>query len=93
MNEHPVEKAAALLGGYKALADRLGVSKSAVHQWKAEGRQVPPEHCPEIERLTLGAVRCEELNDKVDWAFVRRAGSQIPPYDEESVGGVPSPPK
>lgn len=71
MNLHPIERAAGFVGGYKALADQLGVTKSAVHQWKSSGRQVPPEHCPDIERLTNGAVTCEELNDKVDWAFVR----------------------
>lgn len=76
MNVHPIERAAGLLGGYKALADRLGVTKSAVHQWKGEGRQVPPEHCPDIERLTAGQVTCEQLNDKVDWAYLRNAGSQ-----------------
>lgn len=76
MNVHPIERAAGLLGGYKALADRLGVTKSAVHQWKGEGRQVPPEHCPDIERLTAGQVTCEQLNDKVDWAYLRKAGSQ-----------------
>lgn len=80
MNLHPIERAAGFVGGYKALADQLGVTKSAVHQWKSSGRQVPPEHCPDIERLTKGAVTCEELNEKVDWAFVRGgAESQTKP--------------
>lgn len=52
MSVHPVDDAAAKVGGFKALADRLGVSKSAVWQWKEEGRQVPIEHCWPIERET-----------------------------------------
>ncbi|MCY1530087.1 putative antitoxin of bacterial toxin-antitoxin system, YdaS/YdaT [compost metagenome] len=53
------------------MAKLLGVTKGAVHQWTDEGRQVPAEHCPAIERITGGQVTCEQLNDKVDWAFVR----------------------
>ena len=55
-------------GGLTALASALGISKGVVFQWKHRS-QVPPEYCPEIEKLT--GVRCEELNDKVDWAYLR----------------------
>ncbi|MGD9946208.1 MAG: transcriptional regulator [Burkholderiaceae bacterium] len=69
---HPIDRAASLLGITQAkLGALLGVSKAAVGQWKQEGRQVPPEHCPKIERLTQGRVRCEELNDRIDWAYLR----------------------
>lgn len=88
MNVHPIERAAGLLGGYKALADRLGVTKSAVHQWKGEGRQVPPEHCPDIERLTAGQVTCEQLNDKVDWAYLRNASVSQDAADSIVATGV-----
>lgn len=55
----------------QALAEKLGVTRAAVQQWKQEGRRVPADHCPEIEKLCEGAVRCEELNERVDWAFIR----------------------
>lgn len=56
------------------LARKLGVSPVLVHQWKKrgpEGRQVPAERCPEIEKATGGAVRCEDLRPDVDWAYLR----------------------
>jgi DNA-binding transcriptional regulator YdaS (Cro superfamily) len=40
-----------------------------VSQWKTTG--VPVEHCPRIERLTAGAVRCEEMRPEVDWGYLR----------------------
>jgi DNA-binding transcriptional regulator YdaS (Cro superfamily) len=56
--------------GLTGLARHLGVTKGVVYQWR-ERESVPPEYCPEIEKLMLGEVKCEELNDKVDWAFLR----------------------
>jgi DNA-binding transcriptional regulator YdaS (Cro superfamily) len=72
MDKHPLDLAAEIVGGSQAtLAAALGVTKSAVNQWKTEGRQVPAEHCPEIERLTEGAVRCEQLRPDVSWDVLR----------------------
>lgn len=51
----------------KAFAEALNVRYQVVQQWLVNG--VPAEHCPTIEKLT--GVRCEDLNEKVDWAFVR----------------------
>jgi len=84
MDRHPIEVASELLGGYEALALQLGVTKGAVHQWKAEGRRTPAEHCPKIERLCNGAVRCEELNDRVDWAFIRSHPAAAEPAKEDA---------
>ena len=69
--EHPVDRAAKVVGSKTALANALGVTKAAVGQWKDEGRRVPAEHCPSIERLTSGAVRCEELRPDVAWNVLR----------------------
>jgi DNA-binding transcriptional regulator YdaS (Cro superfamily) len=71
MEKHPIDRAAELLGSQVALAAALGVTKAAVNQWKDEGRRVPAEHCPAIERLTGGAVRCEDLRPDVEWGVVR----------------------
>lgn len=52
------------------------ITKGVVFQWKVRGR-VPADWCPEVEKLT--GVPCEELNDKVDWAYVRSNKSLEPP--------------
>lgn len=70
-NKHPIDKAAAVIGSKAALARALNVTKAAVGQWKAEGRNVPAEHCPDIERLT--GVTCEELRPDVNWSVLRQA--------------------
>ena len=73
MNEiHPIDRVLKLLEiTMEALGEKLGVTKGAVSQWKSEGRNVPASHCPEIEKLTSGQVKCEELNSDVDWAYLR----------------------
>jgi DNA-binding transcriptional regulator YdaS (Cro superfamily) len=79
--EHPLDRAikAADLT-VQGLAEKLGVTRAAVQQWKLEGRRVPAEHCPEIEKLCHSAVRCEELNERVDWAWLRSsAAEQVAP--------------
>jgi len=68
---HPVRRAAEHVGSLSALAARLGVTKSAVHQWMGDGRQVPAEHCPAIEEITGGSVKCEELRPDMAWSVLR----------------------
>jgi len=60
-------------GGASSLARHFGISPVSVYEWIASG-QVPAERCPEIERITDGQVKCEELNSRVDWAYLRRTG-------------------
>ncbi len=71
--DHPLRRAARYAGSFEALARILGVTKGAVWQWLDDGRKVPAEHCPAIERATDGAVRCEELRPDIDWAVLRRS--------------------
>ncbi len=59
-----------------ALAEFLGVTQSAVSQWIERGI-VPAEHCPRIEKHFNGEIRCEDLNNKVDWAYLRAASQPI----------------
>jgi DNA-binding transcriptional regulator YdaS (Cro superfamily) len=66
-----IARACAYVDGQAKLAERLHVSPSAVNQWVNGTRPIPAIHCPEIEKLCDGTVCCEELNDKVDWAYVR----------------------
>ncbi|BCF96603.1 hypothetical protein PPGU19_011720 [Paraburkholderia sp. PGU19] len=69
MNKHPVALAASAVGGYKALADILGVTKGAVHQWMAADRRVPIEHCTPIEQATGGVVTRQMLRPD-DWQSI-----------------------
>lgn len=76
-----IDRAVEHFGSLSAMARALGLSSYQVIQaWKAAGR-VPAEHCPRIERLSEGAVRCEDLNDRVDWAYVRSSPTESPDID------------
>lgn len=75
--EEAFEKAIAQIGSMQLLADHLGITKGAVSQWKLDGRRIPAEHCPLIERLTAGFVRCEDLRPDVDWAYLRSTATPI----------------
>lgn len=68
-----IGKACAIFGSQLALAENLGVTPGVVSQWVKGARPVPPRHCPKIERLTDGVVRCEELCPDVDWGLIRNA--------------------
>ena len=59
------------------LARSIGVSAVLVSQWKTMSRPIPAERCPEIEKATGGAVRCEELRPDVDWAYLRNSQKQV----------------
>lgn len=74
---NPLDRAISAAGSINKLAVVLGVSKGAVWQWNLPGRQVPAEHCPAIERITGGDVRCEELRPDVDWGYLRNATSAV----------------
>ena len=65
-----LKEAIARAGGAVLVASWLGVTRSAIYDFIRRGK-VPPEHCPVIEKNSNGAVRCEELNDSVDWAYIR----------------------
>lgn len=69
-------KAIKLLGGKSAVASRFGVTPWAVSKWS---RRVPAERCPDIERMTHGAVRCEDLRPDVDWSVLRNPATHQEP--------------
>lgn len=70
-----IKHAAELIGSQRAMAEALGVTPGAVSQWQ-EGK-VPFEHCIPIERMTNGAVRCEDLRPDIDWAYLRATDCDI----------------
>ena len=77
MDKTALLNACKAIGGQSALARALGVTPPTVNEWIKAKRPVPAERCPTIERLTLGAVRCEELRPDVDWAFLRATDCPI----------------
>jgi DNA-binding transcriptional regulator YdaS (Cro superfamily) len=81
---HPIDKAAEIVGTQARLATHLGVSRGAVNQWKDDGRRVPAEHCPQIERLTAGGVRCEDLRPDVAWDVLRKQSDVQAPAKQEA---------
>ena len=66
-----LQKAIDIVGSATALAAGLDLTKGAVSQWKDEGRKIPAEHCPTIEKMTNGQIRCEDLRPDVDWGVLR----------------------
>lgn len=70
-----LDKALSLLGGTANLARALGVAPNVVSNWRKRG--VPVEVCPQIERATERRVLCEELNNSVDWQYVRDSVKSI----------------
>lgn len=48
------------------------IKQGHVSHWLKTG--LPAAYCPSVEKLTGGAVRCEQLAPEVDWAVVRSTG-------------------
>ncbi len=69
-------------GGVAAIASHFNISQVSVYEWIKRGA-VPADKCPEIEKLSCGLVRCEELNALVDWAFIRDSQSSAPKRDTD----------
>lgn len=53
-------------GGVSALAVAIGVTQSAVSNWRSRGVFVPPDHCASIETAAKGAVTRRDLRPD-DW--------------------------
>jgi DNA-binding transcriptional regulator YdaS (Cro superfamily) len=65
-----LNKAIQISGSQSALARKMGIKQGYVGNWLRSGR-VPVERCIQIESVTGGAVRCEELRPDIDWAVLR----------------------
>lgn len=67
------------------LARHLGVSQGRVWQW-LNGEKVTPKYCPEIEVWSNREVTCEELNDTVNWKYIRESAQSIAETDFRTNG-------
>lgn len=62
------------LFGYKAdLARAMGRSPGYLSRQLAGERAFTERDCIEIEKFTEGQVRCEDILDDVDWAYLRNS--------------------
>lgn len=61
-----------------AVAAVCNVTQSAASQWIANNH-VPAEHCPTIEKFFKGDIRCEDMNKKVDWTYLRKTARKPRP--------------
>lgn len=66
--DRKIDEAFELVGGISAMARHFGITPWSASKWRD---RVPAERCPEIEKLTNGAVRCEDLRPDVDWSYLR----------------------
>lgn len=73
---HPIKRAWKIIGGQRQLAVALGVTPGRVSQWLVD--PIKADYCPTIERMTNGAVRCEELRPDVDWGYLRATNCPAP---------------
>ena len=68
----PIKTACAIVGNQASLAKALGVTPGLIYQWITGHRRVAAEHCPRIEALTNGLVRCETIRPDVPWGVLRK---------------------
>ena len=65
----PLDKAIDLCGGVGKLAAAIGISQSAVSNWRARGTSPEPVNCVAIEQATNGAVTRRDLRPS-DWHLI-----------------------
>jgi DNA-binding transcriptional regulator YdaS (Cro superfamily) len=65
-----IDRAISEFDSLSDMARQLGVSYQVIQDWRKRNI-VPAEHCPVVERLTAGKIRCEELNSTIDWTYLR----------------------
>lgn len=85
-----VAEAIGILGGPAAAARKLGVSMQLASFWRRGLRRFPADRCIEVERLTEGRIRCEELRPDVDWGYLRTASAHAGSVDAEATVANPS---
>lgn len=66
-----IDRAAQVVGSQKKLADLLKVTPAAISHWSTGFRSIPAERCPDIERISGGKVRCEDLRPDINWGVLR----------------------
>jgi DNA-binding transcriptional regulator YdaS (Cro superfamily) len=65
-------KVVRFFGSKSAVARALNVAAPTAHAWMNNSSPLPVWRCLEIELLTDGAVKAEELNVNLDWKLLRK---------------------
>ena len=68
-NMDALNQAIAAAGGVSKLAKAIGVSQSAVSNWRARGTPIAERWCVRIETATAGAVTRQDLRPD-DWHLI-----------------------
>ena len=55
-------------GGKSALAKKFELTPWAVSKWE---KRIPAERCPDIEEMSQGKFRCEDMRPDINWAVLR----------------------
>lgn len=71
-----IKRAIKIVGGAKALADKVGVSQQAVHLWKTGSTQLLARHAAAIEQVTDGQVTAREIGTECAGLLERAAPDQ-----------------
>lgn len=92
---HPVDIASRKVGGRSRLAEILGVSASAIGNWKERG--IPAEHCQALRRITEGELTLQQMRPN-DWLkywpeLARQQGEPTEPESSPPPHPVPSRPR
>jgi len=67
--QKPIESAIHYAGGVTRLASAIGITQSAISNWKARGTIPNAAYCPAIERATNGLVTRQDLRPNDWWAI------------------------
>lgn len=81
-------RAVEIAGGQHKLAEAIGCSQAAVSGACTGRKRFSARCCVEIERLTGGLVRCEDLRPDIDWAYIRSHPSGIGREDSTTGKGA-----
>lgn len=73
-------KACEAAGGQAELARKLGVSPSAIQQWRTGLRPIPIQYCSAIEKATGGLVTRKDLRPD-DWKTIWPELAGITPHN------------
>lgn len=78
MINEPIERAIAVVGTQKKLAERVGVAQPTVWSWLHSKKKVSPEYVPVLVAVTGGAVSAAEIRPDLPDVFPPNADSGNP---------------
>lgn len=71
-SKHIVKDAIQDIGGISFAANYFKIAPASVFGWVARN-SVPAKRSVDIEKLTNGKFKCEQLCPSVDWSYIRKS--------------------